>query len=108
MPESRYCNLPRRATSTSFGASRGNGRGKGNQYGANAKVFQQRMKALAERAAQAKRWERLLSDANKDDDLFLKAFDRLADRAYGRPATAVDVTSDGEKVQSLLVLPPES
>lgn len=99
--------MPRRAGPTSFGGSRGNARGPGNQYGANAQVFQKRMKALAERAALAKRWDRLLSDSNKDDDAFFKAFDRVTDRGFGRPAASLDVTSDGEKVASLLVMPPE-
>jgi hypothetical protein len=99
--------MPRRANATSFGQSRGNKRGKGNTYGANAQTFQGRMKALAERAALVKRWERMLSDENPDDKLFFRAFDRVANRGYGLPASSLDVTSGGEAVASLLVMPAE-
>lgn len=57
------------------------------------------MKAIADRAAEAKRWERLLSDENPDDDAFFKAFDRVADRGYGKPAQGVQMQDEnGEPV----------
>lgn len=103
--------MPKRANATSFGGSKGNrpGRKKGDptNVGAMPEVFRRRMQILASRAAEAKRLERLLSDENADDELFLKAFDRVCDRGYGKAPQSVDVTSDGEKIQSLLVVPEE-
>lgn len=50
------------------------------------------MRVIADRAARAKRWERLTADSNANDELFFKAFDRAADRGYGRPGQAIEHT----------------
>lgn len=65
------------------------------------------MQTLALRAAKARRLERLLSDENEDDATFLKAFAEVSDRGFGKAPQSVDVTSAGEQVQSLLVVPSE-
>lgn len=100
--------MPRRANATSFGGKAGNPRNTTKPgTGRPPDVFRNRMQLLALRAAQAKRLEKLLSDKNPDDHTFLKAFSEVSDRGFGKAPQSVDVTSDGEKIQSLLVVPPE-
>lgn len=65
------------------------------------------MQLLALRAAKAKRLEKMLSDANPDNAAFLKAFQEVADRGFGKAPQSIDVTSDGEQINSLLVVPTE-
>jgi len=65
------------------------------------------MQQLAMRAAHAKRLETLLGDES-DDSAFLKAFAEVCDRGFGKAPQSVDVTSQGERMQSLLVCPPET
>lgn len=92
--------MPRRANATSYGGKQGNTPNPDRHAGPGPLTasFKGRMKVLAERAARAKRWERLLADTNPDDDAFFKAFDRVADRSEGKPAQALDLTSGGEKL----------
>ena len=88
----------RRGNATSFGGKAGNKRNTTIPgTGWKPDSFHNRMKLIADRAAEAKRWERLLSDENQDDDTFFKAFDRAADRGYGKPSQGVELTGkDGE------------
>ncbi len=51
--------------------------------------------------------EKLLADES-EDSVFLKAFAEVADRGFGKAPQSIDVTSDGEQVQSLLVVPAET
>lgn len=83
MQEPEYCTLPRRATSTSFGAEKGNQPGSKN--GSPGAVYHKRMKWLAELAAKSKRMEQVLKDPDAPLDDFLKVFDRVSDRSYGKP-----------------------
>lgn len=87
--------MPRHATATSFGGERGNPTrpGPGNP----GAIYRKRMAHLANLAAKAKRWETLLSAKNGDHETFFKAFDRVSDRAFGRPAQGIDHTNAGEK-----------
>lgn len=65
------------------------------------------MRLIADRAAEASRWEALIADDNPDHELFFKAFNAASDRGYGKPAQAVDVTSAGEKLAGLVMMPHE-
>lgn len=64
------------------------------------------MQLLAMRAAKAKRLEEMLGDES-EDSTFLQAFREVCDRGFGKAPQSIDVTSDGERVQSLLVVPAE-
>ena len=79
------------ANATSFGGKSGNpinttvpGSGR------PPNTFVRRMQILADRAAKAKRWEKLLADKNPDDALFFKAFGEVADRGYGRATQPIE------------------
>ncbi len=81
--------------STSYGEIKGNQPGASGAHGkggAKPKTFEGRMRAIADRAAEAKRWERLTADDNLDHDLFFKAFDRAADRGYGKSGQPITGT----------------
>ncbi len=72
-------------------------RGRGPKKGApNAgrppNEFKQSMRQLADRPAVRKRLEQLTAASNKDPELFLKAFKETADRGYGKPAQAVELS----------------
>lgn len=77
--------MPRHATSTSFGGKAGN---KGNTTkpgpGRPGKGYTLRMKMLADQYAESKRFEQVLKDPDSSLDDFLKVFDRVSDRAYGK------------------------
>lgn len=61
--------------------------------------FKQAMRQLADRGAVRQRLEHLTSAKNKDADLFLRAFKETADRGYGKPAQAVELSGpDGGPV----------
>ena len=100
--------MPKRATSTSFGGKAGN---KGNTTipgtGKPPEMFKRRMQYLADLAAECNRFERILKSDETPDDTWMKAFDRVADRGYGSPAKSVDLTTNGESVNKLLIMPPE-
>lgn len=106
--------MPRRATSTSFGKSRGNKRGPGNRNGVDPLIFKKRCQILAQRAADSKRLEALLSDPGKGETDEVKAADFLAalrevsNRGFGLPQQSVDVTSGGKVVSGILALPAET
>lgn len=102
--------MPRRATSTSFGGKSGNTPGRGPEKGKGGRpvdIFRNRMQELALRAAKAKRLETLLDDKNEDNSAFLKAFQEVSDRGFGKAPQSIDVTSDGEQINGLLVVPTE-
>ena len=89
--------MPRRATSTSYGAEHGNTPNPHRTAGPGdlTETFRRRCRVLATRAAEAQRLENMLAETNADDELWLRAFDRVADRGFGKAVQAVDVTSTG-------------
>ena len=84
--------MPRRATSTSFGAERGNkpqSPGPGRQPGLSP---EQLKRALAWRASQVKTLKRLDEALeSKDHYEFLAAWDRCLERGYGKVAQTFDI-----------------
>ena len=96
--------MPQRATSTSYGASDGNDPRSPKKYkgGRPTDTFVGRMRTLADRGAKAARWERLLDDKNKDDALFFKAFDDVADRGYGKATQPIAGDKDAPLTITIL------
>lgn len=95
--------MPKRATSTSFGASRGNARGPGNRVGPDVQMFKVRMATIAERTKTAKNLEKILDD--HDHPAFMKALEFASDRGFGKVGQSVDVTSAGKQVSGVVLLP---
>ncbi len=64
---------------------------------------------MQRRAERAKTLQRLdLALESEEDHIFLKAFQEVADRGFGKAPASIDVTSAGEQIQALLMLPPET
>jgi len=87
--------MAKRANATSFGGERGNKPKPGP--GHPGSVYVKRMRMLAELAAKAKRFETVIKDPESPIDDFCKVFDRVSDRAFGKPAqsSSVELTGDG-------------
>ncbi len=75
--------MPRHATSTSYGREKGNT--PGSKLGSPGAIYHKRMKWLAELAAKSRRFEVVLTDPESPLDDFIKVFDRVSDRAHGKP-----------------------
>src|SRR5690242_13327191 len=93
--------MPRRATSTSFGAERGNkpmSPGPGARPGNTVDRFRKEMQERALRADTLHRLDKSL-DA-KEDAIFLKAFAEVADRGFGKAPQSIEHTgADGGPIQ---------
>lgn len=86
--------MPRRATSTSFGAENGNDATRGGRPpGISPERFRHAMAWRAAREATVARMDQALKSS--DDKDFLAAFRECADRGFGKAVQAVDVTSTG-------------
>jgi hypothetical protein len=85
--------MPRRATSTSYGAGRGNERGPGNRSGPVPATFKMRMQTLVDRNTTARAIERILEDP--DHPHFMRALDYATNHGYGKPAETVDLNATG-------------
>lgn len=96
--------MPRRASATSFGGKRGNPRGTQPGPGAPPQTFRDRMKLILDRAKTAKSVETILADP--DHKHFAKVLDTALDRAEGKVPASVDLTSKGEKLNGVVILPP--
>jgi hypothetical protein len=98
--------MPRRASATSFGGIAGN---PGNKTKAGPgrlpDIFKMRMANLAARNKTAKNVEKILDDPAHP--AFMKALEFAADRGFGKAAQAIDLTTGGEKINALLVVPEE-
>ena len=94
--------MPKRATSTSYNGSKANrpGRLPGNADAQFKKAMQRR--ALDGNAL--KRVDAMLRTGEADD--FKWAWAQAADRGFGRPAQSVDVTSAGDKLPGVILVPP--
>ncbi len=103
--------MARRKSATSFGESRGNTRGPGNRKGVDPQIFKRRMQILAQRAADSKRLEKLVSDVAKgetdtvDPKDFLAAMKECATRGFGMPTQGLELTGkDGEKLGPQVII----
>jgi hypothetical protein len=99
--------MPRRASATSFGQSKGNrpGRKKGDptNVGVLPATFRNRMALIASRMRTVNELEKILE--NRDHAAFMKAMEFVTERGFGKVPSAVDVTSKGEKVSGVVILP---
>ena len=96
--------MPRRATSTSYGHKRQN---KPGALPGNAQaLFKKAMQRNALNAQALARVRGMLKpDADPED--FKWAWKEAADRGFGKPQQAVDVTSKGDKLPGVILLPAE-
>lgn len=96
--------MPRRASATSFGGKAGNPINKTIPGpGAQPQTMRDRMKLLLERKKTMQSIEAVLDDP--DHKHFATILNTTLDRAEGKVPTAVDLTSKGEKVSGVVVLP---
>lgn len=72
--------------------------------GADPQAFKTRMALIAARAKTAKNLEAILDDP--DHPQFMKAVEFTSDRGFGKVPASVDLTSKGEKLSGVVILPP--
>lgn len=88
--------MPKRATSTSYGGTKGNKPGGHVSHPNGGRgAFYKRMQYLADLGSRADRWEKVLTDPEAKAWEFYAAFDRAADRGYGKPSQAVEHSGPG-------------
>ena len=95
------------ASPTSFGQIRGNPRNTTKPGpGVAPEVYRRKMQLLASRHETIRQLEAVLEQPNHP--AFMRAVEFAADRGYGKAPSSVDVTSNGQTVNGLLVIPPET
>jgi hypothetical protein len=69
-------------------------------------MFRRKMQLIASRAKTVANVEKLLEAPNHPN--FMRALEFAADRGYGKAPSSVDVTTNGQSINGLLVIPPET
>lgn len=99
---------PKANRPTAYGGEKENTRkGNGRRPGNADHRFKLAMQKNAENAETLRRVRSMLKPDSDPDD-FKWAFIQAADRGFGKPSQAVDVTSGGDKLPGVILVPAET